>query len=93
MRIVEVEKIKGSVGRYKNFDGSFLPLKVSMADRDFGLAYGLRPKEASVVRGMVLGDRSLILQDLEAAFRRSGARDVSITGLLQVSFKRNCRHH
>jgi hypothetical protein len=30
---VEVEKIQGSVGRYRDFDGSFLPLKKSMADR------------------------------------------------------------
>ncbi len=33
MRIVEVEKIVGSVGRYQDFDGSFLPLKVSMGER------------------------------------------------------------
>lgn len=33
MRTVEVEKIKGSVGRYRDFDASFLPLKVSMGDR------------------------------------------------------------
>ena len=33
MRIVEVEKIKGSVGRHRDFDASFLPRKVSMGDR------------------------------------------------------------
>jgi hypothetical protein len=33
MRIVEVEKITGSVGRCRDFDGSFLPLRVSMAHR------------------------------------------------------------
>jgi hypothetical protein len=33
MRTVEVEKITGSVGRCRNFDGSFLPLRVSMAHR------------------------------------------------------------
>ena len=33
MRTVEVEKITGSVGRCRDFDGSFLPLKKSMADR------------------------------------------------------------
>jgi hypothetical protein len=33
MKIVEVEKITGSVGRYEDFDGSFLPRKLSMADR------------------------------------------------------------
>ena len=33
MRTVVVEKIKGSVGRYRDFDESFLPLKVSMGDR------------------------------------------------------------
>ena len=27
MRTVEVEKIRGSVGRYRDFDGSFLPSK------------------------------------------------------------------
>ncbi len=33
MRTVEVEKITGSVGRYRDFDHSFLPLKKSMVDR------------------------------------------------------------
>src|SRR5215210_3519722 len=33
MRVVEVEKITGSVGRYKDFDGSFLPHKKSMSER------------------------------------------------------------
>jgi competence protein ComEC len=39
---------------------------------DVALGYGLRPQEAAVVRGMVLGDRSLIPEDLEEAFQRSG---------------------
>ena len=33
MRTVEVEKITGSVGRFRDFDGAFLPLKKSMVDR------------------------------------------------------------
>lgn len=33
MRTVEVEKIAGSVGRYKDFDGSFLPRRSSMGER------------------------------------------------------------
>ena len=33
MRTVEVEKITGSVGRWRDFDGSFLPLKKSMGER------------------------------------------------------------
>jgi hypothetical protein len=33
MRTVEVEKIVGSVGRCKDFDESFLPVKVSMSGR------------------------------------------------------------
>ena len=33
MRVVDVEKIRGSVGRYQDFDGSFLPLKMDMANR------------------------------------------------------------
>jgi hypothetical protein len=33
MRVVEVEMITGSVGRYKDFDGSFLPNKKSMSQR------------------------------------------------------------
>ncbi len=33
MRVVEVEKITGSVGRYKDFDRSFLPNKKSMSQR------------------------------------------------------------
>jgi competence protein ComEC len=39
---------------------------------DAALGYGLRPQEAAVVRGMVLGDRSLMPEDLEVAFQRSG---------------------
>ncbi len=33
MKTVEVEKITGSVGRHRDFDGSFLPRKLSMSDR------------------------------------------------------------
>lgn len=33
MRTVEVEKITGSVDRYRDFDESFLPLKVSLGNR------------------------------------------------------------
>ncbi len=33
MRTVEVEKITGSVGRHRDFDGSFLPRRLSMSDR------------------------------------------------------------
>jgi hypothetical protein len=33
MRTVEVDKIAGSVGRYKDFDRSFLPRKMSMGER------------------------------------------------------------
>ena len=47
---------------------------------DVALGYGLRPKEAAVVRGMVLGDRSLIPRDLEEDFQRSG-----ITHVLAIS--------
>ena len=47
---------------------------------DTALGYGLRPQEAAVVRGMVLGDRSLIPEDLELAFQRSG-----ITHVLAIS--------
>ena len=47
---------------------------------DVALGYGLRPREAAVVRGMVLGDRSLMPQDLETAFQRSG-----ITHVLAIS--------
>jgi competence protein ComEC len=43
---------------------------------EVALGYGLRPQEAAVVRGMVLGDRSLIPEDLEAAFQRSGVTHV-----------------
>lgn len=33
MRTVEIEKIRGSVGRCRDFDDTFLPLRVSMAHR------------------------------------------------------------
>jgi len=44
------------------------------------LSYGLRPEEAAIVRGMVLGDRSGIPEELEEAFRRSG-----VTHILAIS--------
>ena len=47
---------------------------------DVALGYGLHPDEAAVVRGMVLGDRSLIPEDLDTAFQRSG-----ITHVLAIS--------
>ena len=43
---------------------------------DVALGYGLRPREAAVVRGMVLGDRSLMPEDLETSFQRSGVTHV-----------------
>ena len=43
---------------------------------DVALGHGLRPEEAAVVRGMVLGDRSLIPEDLESVFQRSGVTHV-----------------
>jgi hypothetical protein len=33
MKTVEVEKIVGSVGRWRDFDESFLPVKVNMSQR------------------------------------------------------------
>jgi competence protein ComEC len=47
---------------------------------DVALAYGLRPRESAVVRGMVLGDRSLMPEELEKSFQRSG-----ITHVLAIS--------
>ena len=46
---------------------------------DVALGYGLRPQEAAVVRGMVLGDRSLIPEDLDEAFQRSGITQVLVS--------------
>lgn len=43
---------------------------------DVALGHGLRPEEAAVVRGMVLGDRSLIPEELDEAFQRSGVTHV-----------------
>jgi competence protein ComEC len=37
----------------------------------------LHPREAAVARGMVLGDRSLIPEELEEDFRRSGITHTS----------------
>jgi competence protein ComEC len=56
------------MGRRKSFE--------ERAREDVALGYGLRPQEAAVVRGMVLGDRSLIPEDLEEAFQRSGITHV-----------------
>ncbi|CAN5891216.1 hypothetical protein BH23ACT11_BH23ACT11_15100 [soil metagenome] len=47
---------------------------------DIALGYGLRPREASIVRAMVLGDRSRMPENLEEDFRRSG-----ITHILAIS--------
>jgi competence protein ComEC len=47
---------------------------------DTALGYGLRPKESSIVRGMVLGDRSLIPEEVDEAFRKSG-----VTHILAIS--------
>ena len=47
---------------------------------DAALGYGLHPQEAAVARGMVLGDRSLIPEELEEDFQRSG-----ITHVLAIS--------
>ena len=47
---------------------------------DVALGYGLGPREAAVVRGMVLGDRSLMPEELEKSFQRSG-----ITHVLAIS--------
>ena len=40
------------------------------------LGYGLRPREGSIVRGMVLGDSSQMPEELQEAFRRSGITHV-----------------
>jgi competence protein ComEC len=45
---------------------------------DVALSYGLRPREAAVVRGMVLGDRSLMPEELEKSFQRSGVTHVLV---------------
>jgi len=47
---------------------------------DVALGYGLGPREAAVVRGMVLGDRSLMPEELEKSFQGSG-----ITHVLAIS--------
>ena len=48
---------------------------------DVALSYGLRPKEASIVRGMLFGDRSRIPEDVEEDFQRSGiAHILAISG-------------
>jgi competence protein ComEC len=52
---------------------------------DVALGYGLRPQEAAVVRGMVLGDRSLIPEELEEAFQRSGITHVLLSSATETS--------
>lgn len=46
---------------------------------DVALGHGLRPEEAAVVRGMVLGDRSLIPEELDDDFQRSGVTHVPLS--------------
>ena len=43
------------------------------------LGYGLRPNEAAIVRGMVLGDRSEMPEELQTAFQRSGITHVLVS--------------
>jgi hypothetical protein len=47
-----------------------------VAGTDAALGYGLRPQQAAAVRGMVLGDRSLIPEALDEAFQGSGITHV-----------------
>lgn len=49
---------------------------------DAALGYGLRPEQAAIVRGMVIGDRSRISEETEEDFRRSGiAHILAISGI------------
>ena len=61
IRTVEVEKIKGSVGRHRDFDASFLPLKRSMAERWYRIdrAYH-RGVELSAVSLYKIGDEYFV---------------------------------
>lgn len=43
---------------------------------DRALGYGLHPEEAAIVRGMLIGDRSRISEEVEEDFRRSGITHV-----------------
>ena len=52
---------------------------------DVALGYGLRPREAAVVRGMVLGDRSLMPEELQKSLQRSAITQ-EMPLLLRVSF-------
>ncbi len=52
---------------------------------DAALGHGLRPTEAAVVRGMVLGDRSLIPEEIENAFQRSGVTHVPVSSWMENS--------
>ena len=52
---------------------------------DAALGHGLRSTEAAVVRGMVLGDRSLIPEELEVAFQRSGVTHVLAISVQHVA--------
>ncbi len=70
MKIVEVEKITGSVGRHRDFDGSFLPRKLSMADR-------WRRVDQAYHRGVELPAVSLYKLG-DAYFVRDGNHRVSV---------------
>jgi hypothetical protein len=85
MRTVEVEKITGSVGRYRDFDGAFLPLKKSMVARwgRIDRAYH-RGDELPAVSLYKVGDRYFV---------RDGNHRVSVpaTTGLRRSTPRSCR--
>lgn len=49
---------------------------------DGALSYGLRPEEAAIVRGVVIGDRSRISEETEEDFQRSGISHIlAISGI------------
>ena len=61
IRTVEVEKISGSVGRFRDFDESFLPLKKSMVDRWGRIDHAYhRGVELPVVSLYKIGDRYFV---------------------------------
>jgi hypothetical protein len=77
MKTVEVEKIAGSVGRHRDFDGSFLPRKLSMSDR-------WRRVDQAYHRGVELPAVSLYKIG-ESYFVRDGNHRVSVAKYHKVA--------
>ena len=98
MRTVEVEKIIGSVGRYKDFDRSFLPRKRSMGQRwslvDSAYRMGVELPAVSLYK---VGDGYFVVDGNHrvsvARYHKVVAIDAEVVELRGVEIRGHTRDH